>query len=217
MFELHSLPGDSSDPEEESIAISHGDLPHFKFNDHHLDKLPRLTPVTVNGNVISTVLNMRQLREDLLTGESVRLPFFSVNESDPFMCGWRFELRLYPSGQFGSPDWFSVYLVLIECPYGQYTWATLNVNLTVKALPQNLVLQDAKSKMFDWNYQLQRWIRLGVPLGHIKYRSRLAFSVSIVTGYNSGKQMVPIKRDSIPKGLMNIFTQKSKPKEQDCK
>lgn len=218
MYEISTAHINPADQDVAKVKPEH--LPFFEFDDEHLDKVFRLGPMTVDENEISILLPMRQLREELQIGESVRLPSFSVNQSDPCLGGWRFELRLYPSGQYGSPEWFSVYLVLIECPYDQHSWAATNIFLTVKSLPQSLILQDSKFKLFDWSHKPERWIRLGVPLGQIKYRSRLSLSVTILTEYNSSiKKQVnsKINKKSIKARFFEIFKKKGiNPATKDC-
>lgn len=188
------------------------DLPFFEFDDNHIDKVFRLGPISIDKNVVSFEFPMRQLREDLFNGESVRLPSFSVNPLDPCLGAWRFELRLYPSGQFFTPDWFSVYLVLIECPDGQDKYAGLNVSLTVRTVPQKIVFQDNKFKTFDWTCRSDRWVRLGVPLSHIKYRRTLSITLTIKSDYNMmyTKQM-QIKEKSPPKLFRKMLKDKNEP------
>lgn len=181
----------------------------FQFDDHFLDEIPPLGPFTVHRNEASVVLPFRVLRDALRTGQSVRLPAFFVNQDDQCLAQWRFELRLYPSGQSHSANQFNVYLVLIECPSDHHPQTELEVLLTITVPSHQLVLQDKKTKQFNWAKKSERWLRLSVPTDEIRFRARVLFSVMIVSHHRCSMVPAPMSRVmSLKKRLQRVFSMK---------
>lgn len=170
----------------------------FEFDDSFMDKVPRLGPVTIDHDEISLYLQFRDLRERLMPNESVRLPVFSVNQQHRCLADWRFELRLFPCGQNRrNSKKFNVYLVAVACPKNQHQRCSLDVLLTVGVPAQHLFLYERKRKVFVWERKEDRYLRLSVPTSQIRYRTKLFFSVKIISDHNCQKN----KQEPEPKNL----------------
>lgn len=166
----------------------------FKFDDTFMDTINGLAleSLTVSGNSASAPLPLRQLKSQLSTGQSFRFPAFTMTDArHPCLQHLRFELRLYPSGQFEvepSPpsykyykpeEYCRVYLVLIECNAED---KLPEMEITVSLMRNDGVQspQISANKRFDWSVKGDRWVKMDIPTRKIaSSREHVLLSMSI--------------------------------------
>lgn len=152
----------------------------FKFDDTFMDTINGLAleSLTVSGNSASAPLPLRQLKSQLSTGQSFRFPAFTMTDArHPCLQHLRFELRLYPSGQFEvepSPpsykyydyrkpeEYCRVYLVLIECNAED---KLPEMEITVSLMRNHGIhsTEISANKRFDWSVKGDRWVKMDIP------------------------------------------------------
>lgn len=165
----------------------------FKFNDSFMNALTEiaLEPLKVNGNSASTTLKWSDFQGKLAIGESFRLPPFTVVQTEyPWLAECRFELRIYPCGQFASNSGRCiVYLVLVECPHNyrhQQLPAAVDITVSLTEAARGRRRTDADAvvakltKQFDWSVKQDRWIKMDFAKRNNKKAMELVMlSVSI--------------------------------------
>lgn len=157
----------------------------FQFDDTFMDKIQCPGKFWVKQNTVNVVMDqLRPLSKGLLNcGESFRSPTFSVLGNHPTLSRMRFQLRVYPGGQFGSAQCFIVYLVLIEftsaSAVDQPKLPQLEVNLTVIESGCGQTVKVKSTKVFDWSVKRDRFLRLTIPWWKIQSNIE-AFSVKLV-------------------------------------
>lgn len=126
-------------------------------------------PLHVYGNTAtSQPIPFGKLKSELAIGQSFRFPVFSVYESEhPCVNQMRFELRIFPSGQFSRWQSPNVYVVLVECPEYPEPLPEFEVSIAFKEVGQWRQFAATASHTFDWANKASRFVKLDVTeLGH---------------------------------------------------